>query len=252
MNLSRRPLLLQVFAVIFSPATLLASSLVFSMPSHALEFPPTGGRGAPSRTAGGGMRGSACTTKGLPLTALVPGDGMNTLVGNQITLLVYVPTVGPVFKNGKPVVDTSGNKVYPKAELIVMDEIGNDVETKEVSLTGEAGVIQVSLSEKTTLQANKKYFWEFAIVCDANDRTKDQFVQGELQRVQLNSEIKNALKQATPLKQAELYAKAGIWQETLTTAAQLRSSDPKTWEDLLRSVGLKEIAKEPFILLQNQ
>jgi hypothetical protein len=251
MNLSHRPLPLKVLTVVFSPATLLATSLVFSMPSYGLEFPPTGGAGAPGRTAGGGMRGSACTTKGTPLTALVPGDGVNTLAGNRATLFVYVPTVGAVIKNGKPVVDTRGNKVYPKAELTVTDEMGNDVGTKEVALTGKPGVLQVSLPEKATLQPNKKYFWEFAIVCDAEDRTKDQVVQGLLQRVQLSSEVQTALKGATPLKQAELYAKAKIWQETLVTAAQLRNTNPKAWEDLLNSVGLKALAKEPFIALQN-
>jgi hypothetical protein len=199
------------------------------------------------------MRGNPCTKKGIPLTALVPGDGVNTLAGNRATLFVYVPTVGfALDKDGKPVLDARGNKVYPKAELTVADEMGNEVGMKEVSLNGKPGVLQVSLPERVTLQPNKKYSWEFAVVCDADDRTKDQVVQGVLQRVQLSSDVQMALRGATPLKQAELYAKAKIWQETLVTAAQLRNTNPKAWEELLNSVGLKSIAKEPFLTLQNQ
>jgi hypothetical protein len=72
-------------------------------------------------------------------------------------------------------------------------------------------------------------------------------VDGWIQRTELSPDLKTKIEQATPLEQAQLYAKARIWPETLMLASQLRSSKPDEWEELLNSVGLTEIAQAPFI-----
>jgi hypothetical protein len=49
-----------------------------------------------------------------------------------------------------------------------------------------------------------------------------------------------------------IYANAGIWHETLTTLVKLRQENPRDeelenyWINILRSVGLNDIAQEPL------
>jgi hypothetical protein len=68
-------------------------------------------------------------------------------------------------------------------------------------------------------------------------------VEGWIQRTELSSELKAKIEQVTPLEQAKLYATARVWLDTLMLASQLRSSQPAEWEELLKSVGLNEIAQ---------
>jgi hypothetical protein len=50
-----------------------------------------------------------------------------------------------------------------------------------------------------------------------------------------------------------VYAKAGIWQETISILAQLRHDRPSdrninaAWKELLESVNLTEIANAPLV-----
>jgi hypothetical protein len=58
------------------------------------------------------------------------------------------------------------------------------------------------------------------------------------------------LDKASPGKQVALYQKYDLWHETLTTLAQQRRLSPNDsvlvakWTNLLRAVGLEEIAQE--------
>ena len=132
------------------------------------------------------------------------------------------------------------------AELVVIDEEGNPVYSNTFAISNTHGIIKVELPKDAGLTPGKEYIWQFAIVCDVSDRAADRFVTGMLKPVELTSELQSRLREATPLKQAQLYAEAGIWNETLITLADLRNSNPTEWEELLDSVGLREISSEPF------
>jgi hypothetical protein len=107
----------------------------------------------------------------------------------------------------------------------------------------------LSLPANVSLETGKNYRWVFQLVCEnANaDPVFGQYVEGRIQRTELRSDLKTKIEQATPLEQAKLYAQARIWSETLMLAAQLRSSQPAEWEELLKSVGLNEIAQVPLL-----
>jgi hypothetical protein len=224
----RYPLFLKLLAGLVYPATVVLGTIPMQA-SGQLVFPPTGGRGTVSRTVGGGTRSGACISREKPI-ALVPPNDLSTIAGGQATLFLYLP------------------KLWAKtAELSVTDASDRDLYAATIAMPKDAGVIQVSLPEKVALQPNQAYYWEFAIVCDPKDRTKDLVIGGVLWRTEVCSDLQTALQQATPLKQAELYANARIWQNALTTAAQLRDSNPAAWEQLLKSVGLEAIARKPFV-----
>ncbi len=196
----------------------------------AIEFPAGPSRGATGRTSGGGTRGDSCVLdKTMELTALMPGDNVGTTVATEPTLFVYVP-----------------QNTAESAELVVIDEEGNPVYSNTFEISNTNGIVKVNLPKNAGLSQGQEYIWQFALVCDSNDRAADKYVQGTLKPVELTSDLQQKLQGASPLEQAQLYAQAGIWNETLITLAALRNSNPKEWEELLNSVGLKDISVEPF------
>ena len=227
-----------ILAGVLSPALVSLASLPPQLPAESrpdgrisLEFPPAADRGAPERTAGGGVRGDSCVEQeATPLTALMPVNNVGTTVSANPTLFVYVPKT-----NTK------------EAEFSVLDDRGKDVYLEKVQLTGEAGVVKVSMPESAALKTGKDYTWSFSIVCNAQERSGDIFVRGLLQRTELSADLKSELEKAAPLEQAKIYARAKVWNETLALVAQLRNSNPEEWEQLLKSVGLEAIAQAPFI-----
>ncbi|MEM1172761.1 MAG: DUF928 domain-containing protein [Cyanobacteria bacterium P01_H01_bin.35] len=187
-----------------------------------------GGKRSPSgRTSGGGTRGP---NKG-NLIALMPGDdNAGTTIASNPKFFVYIPEHEAESAEFE-IIDKSGNTIYLNDQLDV---------------SGTSGIVKLTVPNDVSLTNNKEYKWRFAIIFDPWDRSADKFVQGTIKKVELSSQMENSLKNATPLEQAEIYAKANIWSETIATVADLRTSNPTEWEELLKSVGLEEIASEPF------
>ncbi|MGB7439488.1 MAG: DUF928 domain-containing protein [Coleofasciculaceae cyanobacterium] len=194
---------------------------------------PTGG------TTGGGVRGrpSSCAQEGkTSLTSLTPKSSPQTLtVLSQPTFFVYVPETQPQL-----------------AEFALYDE-GRELFQTNVTLSGRAGVVQISLPETKSLQIDKDYLWQFTINCPSLSRGQNEMVWGVIRRT---GEVANPAtqpglsqlpEQEALLKQAQILADAKIWQDSLALLAQIRSSRPQEWEQFLKSVGLDEIAEAPFI-----
>lgn len=231
--------LMGIFAGAISPA--IASMALLAPPSVAqlsrafqvsLGFPPVQDRGAPARTAGGGVRGGdACVAQGeKPLTALMPTNNVGTTTVEKPTLFLYVPKTN-----------------VKAAELSITDKEGNQV-VREVPLMGKAGVIEVSMPEKASIEQGKEYHWQFAIVCNSEERSADIYVEGLIERTQLSPELTKEVDAAAPLEKAQILAENKIWLDTLKILAELRSDKPKEWEGLLTSVELdKAIATAPFV-----
>lgn len=207
------------------------SSLLVQLPVLSLQFPPTGGTGAPERTASGGRRGDSCTeVEVLPATALVPQNNLVKTVSETPTLFFYIPQTN-----------------MKTAEFVLMDNEGNEFFQSKIALSGASGVMKVVVPSTVKLEENKTYRWEFSIVCNTQDRMGDRFIQGMLQRTPLSRELKTKLEVAKPLQQAELFAGAKIWNESLAIAAELRGTNPHAWDEILKSVGLGAIASQPFV-----
>jgi hypothetical protein len=163
---------------------------------------------------------------------------VGTTVSANPTLFWYVPETEAKF-----------------AQLVVYDnpDKKNEIYQTTLALNGTPGVVKLSLPATVALEPGKEYRWHFGLICNREDRSQDKFVEGVIERTELSSEQKTKLAQATePLKQAEVYAGATVWQETLTILAQLRHDRPndsditEAWEELLKSVQLKDIATQPL------
>jgi Domain of Unknown Function (DUF928) len=77
------------------------------------------------------------------------------------------------------------------------------------------------------LNVKSQYYWQIAIICNANDPSQDVYDDGELEVVTLPDPLKNQLDTHPDLiEQADLYARSGLWYDAL--AIVLRSPDPRS------------------------
>ena len=220
--------------------SLAASQLRAQSIKVSVIFPPTEPRGAPPTTVGGGQRRggrTGCFNNNPPLMALTPTNNIVTTVSANPALFWYVP------------------KTEAKsAEFVLFDSELNELYETTVAVKGTPGIVKLSLPESVALETGKEYKWKFSLICDKENSVYTQFVTGLIERTELNLEEQTKLAAATePLKQAEVYAEAAIWQETLSLLAQLRYERPNdlkvnnAWKELLTSVKLDAIATQPLV-----
>jgi len=222
----------------FSVSTIAFSGLM-SLPSHALEFPDTGDRGAPSSTAGGGTRGGWCEEDWAwtetSLLALAPKNNVITFSGDQAFLRIHAASIF----NQK----TAEIFVQNAATKAVVYEAQLTIDTVEPGQFVEVVLPATTTSGAPLLEKGELYTWEFAVICNTGDRARDYYINGLLEPVEVATALSAQLETASLEEQAELYASAGIWQETLMIAEQLRVSDPTLLPELLRSVGLDSLTQ---------
>ncbi|EDZ95683.1 protein of unknown function DUF928 [Limnospira maxima CS-328] len=218
-------------------STILAIATPLSM-TTALEFPQGPSRQPPQSTAGGGTRGNA--------TTMVDG----TCDNNSDFLIPLLPIGYEVLKTASPnptfflyVPKTKAEK----AEFLVLDSQGRDVYVGSFATPAQGSIMKISLPETVSLRVGETYTWQFSLFCDPNQRDLDESITGAIERIELDDEHKARIAAETdPIDQATLYAEQQMWPETLLIALGLRETHPEIWEQLMESVGLKDIASEPI------
>lgn len=117
----------------------------------------------------------------------------------------------------------------------------------------QPGIVNFSLPQTSApLSIDKLYQWELKLTMK-RQLDKQVSVKGWIQRVGLNSELSDLIKQATPDRQAALYAENGLWYDALSTLAELRRDFPKDlaiiqdWKNILKSVDLDKLADKPLV-----
>lgn len=207
--------------------------------SALAQFKPPN-RGAPRTTAGGATRGS-CLKEKIKPTALVPTTelgkfGMTTEA--RPSFFVYLPK-------------TSAES----AEFTLKDIDENDIYRTMIPLIGQnetGGIVSFQLpADAPALEVGKDYQWFFNLVCRPTDRINDEFTTAWIHRVAPDTALTTALKSATPRQRPNIFAQAGIWQDTLAALTELRRTRPSDptltdeWTSLLKSVGLGQITGGP-------
>ncbi|NJL00896.1 MAG: DUF928 domain-containing protein [Spirulinaceae cyanobacterium SM2_1_0] len=191
--------------------------------------PPPSGQGGPSRTAGGGVRGDLCfvPAEGVtPSVVIAPADNQLTTVDETPIFYVYLP------KNNAPVI-----------ELAIFDADFNEY-YKQIPLPAElrtamaAGPMLLEVVvDDFTLAADEVYEWYLALRCDLDDPTSYvQQLGGTIQRLESSEALEVAITAAdSPLTEANAYADARIWNETVAAVLSMRGDRPEEWEQLIRS-----------------
>jgi len=195
-------------------------------------------RGAPGTRQGGATRGG-CSSSDRTLTALVPANNLGTTTAPYPVIFFYVPP-------------TSADVL----ELSLLDENDNEIYQKNLTPNKTGGIASINFSTlpgMQPLQVGKSYHWYLSIVCNVQDRSADIFVDGWVQRIKLDPALQSELQQVSLSDRPSLYAVNGIWYDSLAALFETRTSSPNNsalvneWADLLDSVGLNQIAREPLV-----
>ncbi|MBD2239815.1 DUF928 domain-containing protein [Aulosira sp. FACHB-113] len=212
----------------------------FNVPTPPPEPPPGG------RVLGGAKRGT-CPLFKPELTALVPfikkADSTEDVWG--LTTAAH-----PTFWFYLPLPKNWSNQV----EFTLQGEGDKQIYQTAIAPPKQPGVIGVSLPKNVApLELNKQYRWFLSVYCDPEKQSPPIYVEGVIQRVNLNQAIAQKLEKAQPQQQLEIYAQNGIWYETVTILAQLRQKNPNDsklqaeWQNLITSIGLSNVATQPIV-----
>jgi hypothetical protein len=196
-------------------------------------------RGIPGRREGAGTRSpNNCVSSKMPLTALSPADSFSLTTSQTPTLFWYIPKTNAVM-----------------GELRITDDSDKDIYSAVMPLSGGSGVLSHSLPKSVTndMEPGKDYRWQFALICNASQPSINPFVEGIVQRIEIDNGLMSSLQKAASVRdRASVYASSGIWQDAIATLAQERCTNPKdpalltSWNTLLKSVRLEAFAQEPL------
>src|SRR5919202_2573140 len=203
----------------------------------SIKFPRTP-VGSPRSSVGGATRGDRPTSlRTTSLTVLSPQSNVVTTVSAQPTFFWYIPQTQA-----------------KSAEFVVYDNQEQPLYQTTLALRGIPGVVKLSVPRSLGLKIGQEYGWTLRLDDNPEIEEQNRAVGGKIKRTALTSTQKAQLAAARqPLKQAEVYAKAGIWKETIRILAQLRHDRPSdrtinaAWKELLESVELKEIANATLV-----
>lgn len=210
--------------------------------SKVRYIPPTD-VGTPKRTVGGLTRSRNCTDVSC-LIAIAPGISEEDPDRYLLTVLER-----PTFYFSLPQIEGRAYfKLYKESKGSTPREI---VYRAVFDISTESGVIGFDLPEDASaLIVNQGYQWEFMI---SSYKSREETVSGYVKRVALSADLVKQLNTDSPLERASVYAKAGIWLDTVRTLANLRLAQPQNpelvqeWQELLKSVQLVKIAEQPLI-----
>jgi hypothetical protein len=212
--------------------------------------PPPPNRGAPGNRGEGASRG--CTINNQPLMALVPSteQTVDTATLTQVWGLTSVDH--PSFWFHLPYDPTKLSSI----EFVLQTEQDQTIYRTTVPLPATAGIMQVQLpSTINPLEPDQRYHWFFKVraSCQPNQAPMLSYVEGWVQRTRLDPALDRQIAEAAPLQKATLYAENGIWYDALTTLAELKLAAPEDqaiaqdWTNLLKAIGLENLATQPLI-----
>ncbi|MEQ9356081.1 DUF928 domain-containing protein [Coleofasciculus sp. F4-SAH-05] len=119
----------------------------------------------PSRDRGAGLRGDGCGEATItPLMSTKEPGVYIAKLNSPVTLSWQIPET----------------KVTT-AEFLLVDQSWNPVYQTMIEVPETGGEMTINLPDDLSIETQTDYYWQFALVCDANDRTKDNAIQGALQ-----------------------------------------------------------------------
>lgn len=204
------------------------NSLIFNAP------PLPSGTGRSGNASSGTASRGKCQTK-QSVMALVPTDRSaapamvwGLTAATHPSLWFYVPDTAPL-----------------KAHFTLWKNDKDLVYQTEMVLPEQSGVLRISLPPtEAAIAPDTQYRWYFKVNCSLSEL---ETVSGWIQRVSLPAPVEQQLAQADLAEKTVILARHGIWYDALTTAAQLRQTNPQdsSWATLLRAIGLENWATAP-------
>jgi hypothetical protein len=219
--------LLLIF-ILISVGLMFYSQSNFSSASAQSRTPPKINfprpRGTPSAKNATGSRG-VCPT----IFSLGGNPGYTLTVSESPTFWFYIP---------------HGADKISNIEFELQYKNVDTIETVKVTLSPNSSLIPIRLSKP--LPVNQKLFWYLKFECQSSLDFGQDFIKGFIERILVTHELNQQLNIAqTPFARISIYAKNGIWYDTLTELlTQPDLQEIRT--DFFKEVGLGEIANVPL------
>jgi hypothetical protein len=207
--------------------------------------PPPPGTPPDGRVQGGGRRGN-CPAVATQLTAIMP-----SIQSGNFPVWGYTTKEHPTLWFYVPYTKADGFKT--ELNLEATKSI-----TVPVTLPNKPGIIGVTVPKTVpALGIDEQYTWTFSIKCDEISSSKSPvYVKGVVRRINIKPNELKKLEAASLEQKVRIYAKNGIWQDTMTALFQLRQKNPRNtsflrdWEKMLTSIGRADVAKQPLVSIQ--
>ncbi len=205
----------------------------------------SGKKGAPSRRFGGGSRiQNVCAVGPQAMAMISPADNVTVTTSDQPSLMLWV----------------NESKQERNLEFAILDgngDDGQDVYRKMLKLSDKAGLVTLDMSEledAPRLSKGEDYYIYLSLVCDANDRSKDMVVEGQLSSVDFDlwvaqrqpslSTSSQSMNTLDPFFQVEQSIEVGLWHDAMVqlnrlrqegSSAAIRQQAQQRWEELLEA-----------------
>ena len=198
--------------------------------------------GLPTHRRDGGSRGNndnCVSESNSSLVALIPEEKVGINASASPKLFFYVPKL----------------KQQKTLEFVLRNE--RDELMYEAFLTTEGeGIVSVDIPAEVRANLIKKdtnYRWYFSMICNSHQRSRDIVVEGWMRQSTVDAATKQKLANADSIARAQLYHEKGFWFDALSVLAKNYQSEAdkpivkQKWSELLKSVGLGELAAAPFV-----
>jgi hypothetical protein len=185
-------------------------------------------------------RGNNCSSIA-PNVLAAASDKLISTTATYPTFLFFVPT-------------TSASQ----AQFVVKGSDRKAIYRQTFALSGQSGILRVALPTDGSIRKlalGQTYKWEFNIICDPDDRSKDDFVVGSLQRESLSNDPNYQL----PLSlrdQLLFYRVKELNYDELVVLDALRRENATngeiqtSWESLLERYKFADLKGLPAITLK--
>ena len=198
--------------------------------------------GLPTHRRDGGSRGSrdncVASAENQNLTALIPEQTVGINASATPKLFFHIPEITD----------------QKNLEFVLRNERDELMYEAFLSTKGK-GIISIEIPVNlgsNLLQTEQNYHWYLSMICDERQRSRDIVVEGWMRQRKIDTAIREQLNTASSVEQAEVYRDRGFWYDALSVLADNDSAAEESmvrrkWSEMLESIGLIELASQPFV-----
>jgi hypothetical protein len=197
-----------------------------SAPSVSYQKPL---RGAPARRVTGASRGIKVSQAAIPaIEPLAPDGHAGETISPSPTLYYFVPAAVPARVR---FAISAAQRVTPVLQV-------------DIPSPRAAGIYALPLTDfGVKLEPDIVYVWSVSAILNPDEPSNNIVASAALIRVGPDPATANALRAASPLGRAALFARAGLWYDALAAADAAKALDGHTaFDALIDQVGLAEPA----------
>lgn len=206
-----------------------------------------------------------------PFTALIPEKLLTKTAQDLPTFFWYIPYQSIQEAEFTLVKDLDiQSMVNPEClgcfnadwmDLEDFQQLGQVVYHTTIPLAGVPGIIRFTVPPSQNLPAleiGQRYFWQLKLVPEDYKNSPKPgeplpVVTGWVERIYLDPSLRTQLNQSSLQVRTDIYANRGMWNDVLTTLAELSCSNRNSptlsieWQSALKALNLESLAGKPLV-----